>query len=148
MNKLLFGLLAFSLSTQVFSIPYKDMSDKAIAKRIQPVGSVFITDTEEMTSLDSQTRIAITSHHEAPQHQNGKQVYENYCYICHQQGVAGAPMFGNAHDWQPRAQKGIATLMKHALDGYRYMPPRGTCLECSDDEIKQAVTYMVAESTK
>lgn len=128
--------------TPIFAISTTNTAEASISRRIQPVAGVYIGESEEISTLDSQIRVAKTTHHEAPQHQNGEQVYENYCRICHQEGVAGAPIFGNRQDWQPRVNKGIALLIKHALEGYHYMPPRGTCLECSDDEIKAAVIYM------
>ncbi|MGL4930710.1 MAG: c-type cytochrome [Plesiomonas sp.] len=34
------------------------------------------------------------------------------------------------------------TLQKHAISGINQMPPRGTCTDCSDDEIKAAIEYM------
>lgn len=145
MDKLLLCLIIGWASHSLAAIT-ADMSEAAIVKRIQPVGSVYVGNSEE-AALGEMHRIAKTTHHEAPGHSTGKQVFENYCYICHQQAVANAPMFGNKTDWQLRANKGIATLVKHALDGYRYMPPRGTCLECSDEEIKAAVEYMVKNSS-
>jgi cytochrome c5 len=138
-------VLAIGYASQVLAIT-ADMSEQAIARRLQPVGGVYVGNSEEVSILDGQIRIAKTTHHEAPQHQNGKQIYDNYCYICHQEGVAGAPKFGNKLAWQPRIKKGVATLIKHALEGFHYMPPRGTCLECSDDEIKAAVIYMQKHS--
>ena len=145
-DKLLLGL-ALLYATQAFALITENISEAAIARRIQPVGGVYVGDSEEISTLSGQIRVAKTTHHEAPQHQNGKQVYENYCRICHQEGVAGAPIFGNKKDWQVRTNKGIALLIKHALEGYHYMPPRGTCLECSDEEIKAAVIYIKQHST-
>ncbi len=144
-NKLFLGLALFYV-TQVLALSTTDTSEATISRRIQPVGGVYVGESEEVSTLNGQIRVAKTAHHEAPQHQNGKQVYENYCRICHQEGAAGAPIFGNQQDWQPRVNKGIALLIKHALEGYHYMPPRGTCLECSDDEIKAAVLYIKQHS--
>ncbi len=42
--------------------------------------------------------------------------------------------------------KGNATLVKHAIEGFNAMPPKGMCMDCSDDEIKAAVEYMVEQS--
>jgi len=140
------GLFFIAYCAQALALVPADMSEAAIARRIQPVGGVYLSDHEEISTLDSGIRMAKTAHHQAPQHQNGQVVYQNYCYICHEQGVAGAPKFGVKADWQPRAKKGIDTLVKHALEGFHYMPPRGTCLECSDEEIKAAVIYMQQHS--
>jgi cytochrome c5 len=58
--------------------------------------------------------------------------------------VAGAPKTGVAADWAPRIAQGEDTLVTHAINGIRGMPPRGTCATCSDDEIRNAVKHMVA----
>lgn len=77
---------------------------------------------------------------------SGKDLYTSVCATCHGTGVLGAPKFGNAADWGPRAAKGLDTLYTHALGGFNSMPPKGTCAACTDDEIKGAVKYMVENS--
>lgn len=76
----------------------------------------------------------------------GEKVYKTYCYVCHAVGAAGAPKFGNAGDWKPRLSQGIPTLIQHAINGYKVMPPRGTCTTCSDADIAAAVKYMLSKS--
>jgi cytochrome c5 len=77
---------------------------------------------------------------------SGEQVFNTYCVACHMSGVAGAPKFGNHADWQPRIEKGIDTLLKDAISGIKAMPPRGLCFDCSDDELKFAIEYMIDNS--
>lgn len=67
------------------------------------------------------------------------------CAQCHMDGVLGAPKFGSPQDWQPRLTKGIETLYKHAIDGINSMPPRGACDECTDEDIKAIVDYMISK---
>jgi len=55
----------------------------------------------------------------------------------------GAPKFGNQADWAPRVKRGIADLVKVAIAGKGAMPPKGTCMDCSDDEIKAAIEHMI-----
>jgi len=74
---------------------------------------------------------------------SGKEVYDATCGTCHAIGVSGAPKFGNAAEWGPRIAQGIDVLYTHALDGLNAMPARGLCMNCSDDEIKATVDYMV-----
>jgi cytochrome c5 len=38
------------------------------------------------------------------------------------------------------------TLMQHTLNGFNAMPPKGTCMACSDEDLKAAVEYMISES--
>jgi cytochrome c5 len=37
----------------------------------------------------------------------------------------------------------METMVKHAIQGYNAMPARGLCADCSDQEIADAVAYMV-----
>jgi cytochrome c5 len=125
--------------------PAINNAEMAVLRRIQPVGSVYIGKNEQTTISDNH-HIAKTASHQAPAHATGNEIYSNYCYICHEQGAAGAPIVGNAQAWGPRHKKGLNILIKHALEGYHFMPPRGTCLECSDKEIAAAVQYMSDQS--
>lgn len=77
---------------------------------------------------------------------SGDQVFSSVCQGCHATGAAGAPKVGDKGAWSPRIAQGKATLYTHALGGIRAMPPKGTCMNCSDDEIKAAVDYMVGKS--
>ena len=73
----------------------------------------------------------------------GDQVYNAACAGCHVSGAAGAPKIGDAGAWAPRLDKGMDTLVKHVVKGYNAMPARGLCTDCSDQEIADAVAYMV-----
>ena len=75
---------------------------------------------------------------------SGEQVYNTFCAACHTSGVMGAPKINNAEDWEPRLAQGMDTVLKHAIEGYNAMPPKGTCSDCSDDEIQAAIDYMIA----
>lgn len=76
---------------------------------------------------------------------SGEQVYSQFCGTCHAAGVAGAPVLGEAAAWEPRLAKGMDTLWDHTLNGFNAMPPKGTCMACSDDELRAAMEYMVDE---
>lgn len=79
----------------------------------------------------------------------GKSVYGKTCAMCHAAGVAGAPKPGDKADWSARIAQGNETLYKHALEGFNgskgSMPARGGG-SLSDDEVRAAVDYMVAQS--
>ena len=78
----------------------------------------------------------------------GKQVYESFCIACHGTGAAGAPKFGDTI-WVEREKKeGVKELVKDAIKGEKAMPPKGGCTDCSDDEIRAAVQYMIDASKK
>lgn len=76
----------------------------------------------------------------------GKQVFDSACMACHATGAAGAPKVGDKAAWAPRIAQGMDTLVNNSINGIRAMPPKGTCMACSDDDLKAAVSYMVGES--
>lgn len=77
---------------------------------------------------------------------SGDQVYNASCLACHSAGVAGAPVLGDQAAWAPRAAKGIDGLLATAISGLNAMPPKGTCADCSDQELKAAIEYMLSQS--
>lgn len=75
-------------------------------------------------------------------------VYSTYCFACHGTGANNAPVLGNAEHWAPRIAKGIDVLYESAINGFNNgaMPPKGLCMDCSDDEIKATVDHILAQS--
>ncbi|MCC2617531.1 cytochrome c5 family protein [Aestuariibacter halophilus] len=113
-----------------FSTIAQDMSEDAIKERIKPVGSVHVAGAQAESAAAAGPR-------------SGADVYNASCVACHGPGVMGAPKLHDAADWSPRMDKGMETLLDHAINGFNAMPPKGTCGNCSDDEIKAAIEYMV-----
>lgn len=73
----------------------------------------------------------------------GKGIYENYCAGCHATGAAGAPKYGDAYSWDNATKKGLDKVYANAINGIGGMPAKGTCATCNNDDIKQAVDYML-----
>jgi cytochrome c5 len=73
----------------------------------------------------------------------GEAVYNQFCFACHASGVGGAPVLGDVAGWAPRMEQGMDTLWDHTLNGINAMPAKGTCMNCSDDELRGAMQYMV-----
>jgi cytochrome c5 len=77
---------------------------------------------------------------------DGKSVYESACAACHGSGLAGAPKLGDKAAWAPRLAQGIATLEKHAIEGFQgstgFMPAKGGRVDLTDDAVKAAVEHM------
>ncbi|MBM6551122.1 cytochrome c5 family protein [Marinomonas ostreistagni] len=115
-------------------------SPEEIAARIAPVGDVCVAGEE----CEVATSTAVAAN-DGPR--TGEAIYNQFCTACHAIGVANAPKFANAGDWAPRIEKGFDTMLSNAINGINAMPPRGTCANCSDDEISNAIEYMV-DSTK
>ncbi len=81
---------------------------------------------------------------------DGQKTFQSACFACHGTGAAGAPMIGHKDAWGPRIAKGIATLEKHALHGFKgkkgVMPAKGGRSDLSDADVKAAVAYMVSKA--
>ncbi|SUA63944.1 c-type cytochrome [Oligella urethralis] len=76
----------------------------------------------------------------------GEQLYSKLCMTCHDSGLSGAPIKGDESAWAPRIAQGADTLFKHSLEGFNAMPAKGGDLSLSDDEVKNAVVFMVNAS--
>lgn len=77
----------------------------------------------------------------------GEQTYNRSCFSCHAAGVAGAPKVGDPEAWAPRIAKGREALLTATVQGVPPgMPPRGLCNSCSDDELAQAIDFMILRS--
>lgn len=114
-------------------------SKRATIERIKPVGEVCVEGKDCAGAA-----AAAPAAGAAPR--SGEQVFTAVCAGCHATGAAGAPKVGDKAAWGPRIAQGKDTLHKHALTGIRAMPPKGMCMNCSDDEIKAAVDYLIGKA--
>ena len=77
--------------------------------------------------------------------EQGQLIVQENCFVCHNQGINGAPILGNQKMWDKRLPQGLDTLVDHAINGYAdMMPPKGGNPDLTDEEIRLAVTYMVS----
>lgn len=74
---------------------------------------------------------------------SGEAVYSRYCFACHATGVSEAPKFTDEADWAPRLEKGMEVLLETTRTGLNLMPPMGTCMDCSEEELAAATNYMI-----
>ncbi len=107
--------------------------EEKIKENIAPVGQVNVGSAPVQTAAPAAAR-------------TGDQIYNSTCVACHGTGAAGAPKVGDKAAWQPRAAQGIDTLLNHATNGLRAMPPKGTCADCSEEELKGAIEYMLQQT--
>ncbi len=96
--------------------------EKAIAERIQKVGSVEIRDANR-------------------EMKTGEEAYKAQCVACHAAGAAGAPKFGDTAAWAPRVKTGFEALYTSAIKGKGAMGAQGGG-DLADYEIARAVVYM------
>ena len=109
------------------------MVDNSVLERIKPVGEVRV-DTSTMVASSESTETAERS---------GEEIYNSKCAGCHNSGVMGAPKYAALADWSSRIDLGLDKLTASAIAGKGGMPARGTCMDCSDNEIKVTVKYML-----
>lgn len=77
---------------------------------------------------------------------DGKKIYDSFCFACHATGAANAPKLGDKEAWAPRIAQGKDALIHSALNGkIPAMPPRGTCMSCTDEDLKAVVEYMISQ---
>ena len=106
-----------------------------IRDRLQPAGSLC------RAGEDCGTAAAVV----ASGPLSGEQVYQQFCFACHATGVSDAPLLGDVAQWEPRIAKGMDVLMDSTLNGLNAMPARGTCVNCSDEELQAAVEHMLPQ---
>lgn len=78
--------------------------------------------------------------------QTGEAVYAAVCAACHGTGAAGAPKTADKGAWGARIAQGYDTLVQHAVQGIRAMPPKGGNPDLDDVEVARAVVYMTNQS--
>ena len=132
-------MLTLGLITYCLSVYATDNEILKIEERIKPVGQVHIEANDTASPVVVSLPITSTV-------RSSQAIYEQFCTVCHQSGLAGAPKFRDAKDWAPRlSTKKIDGLLASALKGLNAMPPKGTCQDCSDAEIKSAIEYMLPQ---
>lgn len=131
-------LLLLSQETVAGGRQDNSMSLEAITERLAPVGKVNIAG-EQSARVARPPQSVITPF-------TGKTIYQRVCRDCHATGEVRSPRVGNYEAWAPRLAKGYPNLYENAINGFNFMPPKGTCDECSEAEVKAAVKYMVEQS--
>ncbi len=81
---------------------------------------------------------------------SGKETFDKFCFICHKEGIGGAAMLTDKVRWTNNKAKDLEVLIQHVHDGftgeYGTMTPKGTCMECSKDDLRDAIFYMMTEA--
>lgn len=161
MYSLVIGVLAaFALAIFVLAMKMSDLTQgvytrdtaefqAAVQERIQPVGQVYLPGEEQAAAAPT----VATLPEPAPvaTAMTGPQVYNAACNACHGNGVGGAPITGDVAAWAPRIAQGIDVLNDHAINGFdgdavTPMLAKGGRADLSDQEVIDAVAYMVEES--
>lgn len=73
---------------------------------------------------------------------NPAEVYNSYCFACHDSGAAHAPLLSDRDFWRSQATH-KERLYQVTIDGKGAMPANGTCLDCSKEQLRQVVDWML-----
>ena len=119
-----------------------DVDREQIQQRIAPVGRVRVQ--EPGFSLGATEKPPLVKGPVTVKKHPGQETYEQHCVVCHQDGVAGAPRFRDTTDWESRlGLEDLDLMTATAMKGLNAMPAKGTCQECTEADIKDAIGYMV-----
>jgi cytochrome c5 len=161
MYSLVIGVLAaFALAILVLALKMSDLTQgvyvrdaaeyqAAVAERIRPVGQVYLPGEEHEAAAPT---VETTPEADpVATVMTGPQVYNAACNACHSNGVGGAPITGDVAEWAPRIAQGMDVLNDHAINGFdgdapTPMLPKGGRVDLSDQEVIDAVAYMVEQS--
>ena len=106
-----------------------DLSEEAIAKRIQPMAQVALA-----TAAGGEKAV-----------QSSEAVYKATCAACHDSGVAGSPKLGDKATWGPRIGVGLEKLAASGIKGKGAMPPKGGA-DISDADFTRVVAWLANKS--
>jgi cytochrome c5 len=77
---------------------------------------------------------------------SGEAIVKAQCIKCHGSGKGGAPKLGDRAAWSERVKPGVDELVRSAINGHGGMPARGGMANLTDQEVRNAVNYMVTSS--
>jgi len=76
----------------------------------------------------------------------GKALYEAKCSVCHSPGIG--PKLDDKAAWEAIAAQGLELIYDHTINGFTgekgTMPAKGTATDATDEELHNAVAYMLA----
>ncbi len=134
-------VLGISVAGAVFA---QSVREQQVAERLQPVGNVCLAGEACASGASSggsaQTATAAFS---------AQGTYDQYCAMCHNTGMAGAPRREDADHWTARVEEiGLSAIINNAINGINAMPPRGMCATCTDEQIGEVVEYLSGASAE
>jgi cytochrome c5 len=124
-------IVTFATNQPLIGAGSSSQSNQAVAARLRPVAE------DGFTLKDANAPKIL---------QSGQAVFTAVCAACHASGAAGAPKVGDTGAWSARIAQGYDTLVQHAVQGIRAMPPKGGNGDLDDVEVARAVVYMTNQS--
>lgn len=131
---LVLGLAGCSADTEELKLTAQQETE--MSERLAPAGEVVLE--KDVASAPAATAST------GPR--SGEDIFKTKCMACHSTGAGGAPKIGVAGQWADRVAQGMDTLYANAINGVRGMPAKGLCMDCSDDELKATVDYILEQN--
>jgi cytochrome c len=123
-----------------------DVQNERCMSDCRDPGSITIRSEAPLFVPEAALKVALASMEPAA----GKAVYQRSCALCHDKGLAGAPEIGDAGEWSKRSAQGLDVLYSHAINGFQgavgVMPAKGGFMQLSNNEVEQAVDYLLEQS--
>jgi cytochrome c5 len=149
------AVLLIIIGTFVWASLPKESNQQEVQRagdRITPVAAVYAGDTGRaaMEAAKAAAAKAAASQVAYGGTTDGKAIFDHLCTTCHSTGATGAPRITDKSAWAPRIKEGIATLVKHAIDGYtgpdgNHMPAKGGNPALTDAQVEATVKWMVGQ---
>jgi cytochrome c len=121
-----------------------DTINTGCMKDCKDPASIEILSEPAIVTMQEEEQVAVVE--AAPE--GGQKVYQQACQMCHEAGVAGSPMTGDAAAWADRIAKGRDMLLSNAINGIGVMPAKGGQIQLSDEEVASAVDYLIQQVTQ
>jgi len=132
-------LLLIATALPAYAQTIDPLAPDLVKARVEPIGEVNVAKPAAPASAEKTTSTPATAN---SANTIGQKIYDSKCFVCHATGLAGAPKFGDAAAWDERLKKGMDVLFDHVKNGFNSMPPKGTCVDCTDDDLKAAIGYL------
>ncbi len=145
----LLGFAAYMHSTMPVDVNTAKAAQ--VAERIAPLGADYAGSTGQaaMAAAAESAKAAAASQVAYGGTLDGSVIFGQLCTGCHTSGAAGAPKLEKAA-WAARLPQGIATLVSHAINGYKgpdgnMMPAKGGNPALTDAQVEATVKWMVSQ---
>ena len=76
---------------------------------------------------------------------SGREIYDENCSVCHNEGKLGAPKIGDKALWKPLIAQNFDVLVEQTVNGAHH-PKNGGCEHCTTGEVIDAIKYIVSQS--
>ncbi len=80
----------------------------------------------------------------------GKALFDKVCASCHTGGfkgwISGSPEIGEYDEWEPYFKDGLSVMVKHINEGTDKHEAKGECEDCTEEQIKAAIEYIMTET--